>query len=69
MTNLIHITQYNTDTQSSKKKPGDVDKKKYLTLMVQWLKPFWIQKLAELRIRYKILVKKTECNTKVSVSL
>ena len=28
MTNLIHITQYNTDTQSSKKKPGDVDKKK-----------------------------------------
>ena len=28
MTNLIRITQYNTDTQSSKKKPGDVDKKK-----------------------------------------
>ena len=56
-TNLIHINQYNTEKQNLEEKIGDVNKKKkYQTLVDQWLLLFSMQKLVKLSTKFQILV-------------
>ena len=55
MTTLIYINQYKTDEQILEKKFKDFDKK-YQAIVVQQQLLFWIQKLNNLRTKYKMHV-------------
>ena len=55
MTTLIYINQYKTDEQILEKKFKDFDKK-YQAVVVQQQLLFWIQKLNNLRAKYKMQV-------------